>query len=111
MICGIHAELLKAAGNAALMSLHAVLFSAWNTDIIATDWKRGLLVHLWEEKGDREDCNSNRRVMLLSVPGKVFARAILESICHHLLELKCPEQSVFTPKGSTFDHILALCSY
>ena len=53
MICGIHAELLKAAGNAALMSLHAVLFSAWNTGIIATEWKRGLPVHFWEEKGDR----------------------------------------------------------
>ena len=30
-ICGIHAELLKAGGNAALVSLHAVLYSAWNT--------------------------------------------------------------------------------
>ena len=29
-ICGIQAELLKAVGNAVLMSLHAVLCSAWN---------------------------------------------------------------------------------
>ncbi len=29
-ICGIHAELLKAGGNAVLVSLHAVLCSAWN---------------------------------------------------------------------------------
>ncbi len=33
-ICGIHAELLKAGGNAVLVSLHAVLYSAWNTGII-----------------------------------------------------------------------------
>ena len=33
-ICGIHAELLKAGGNAVLMSLHAVLCSTWNTGII-----------------------------------------------------------------------------
>ena len=32
-ICGIHAELLKAGGNAALVSLHAVLCSACNTGI------------------------------------------------------------------------------
>ena len=29
-ICGIYVKLLKAGGNAALMSLHAVLCSAWN---------------------------------------------------------------------------------
>ena len=45
-ICGIHAELLKAGVNAALVSLHAVLCSAWNTGIIPTDWKRGLVVPL-----------------------------------------------------------------
>ena len=42
-ICGIHAEFLKAGGNAALESLHVVLCSAWNTGIIPTDWKRVLL--------------------------------------------------------------------
>ena len=42
-ICGIHAEFLKAGGNAALVSLHVVLCSAWNTGIIPTDWKRVLL--------------------------------------------------------------------
>ena len=36
-ICGIHAELLKSGGNAALMVFHAVLCSAWNTGIIPTD--------------------------------------------------------------------------
>ena len=57
-ICGIHAELLKAGGNAALVSLHAVLCSAWNTGIIPTDWKRGLVVPLCKGKGDRQDCNN-----------------------------------------------------
>ena len=42
-ICGIHAELLKAGRNAVLVS-YAVLCSAWNTGIIPTDWKRGLVV-------------------------------------------------------------------
>ena len=48
-ICGIHAELLKAGGNAVLMSLHPVLCSVWNTGIIPTEWKRGLLVPLERE--------------------------------------------------------------
>ena len=49
-MCVIHAELL--------MPLHAVLCSAWNTGIIPTDWKRGLVVPLWKGKGDRQDCNN-----------------------------------------------------
>ena len=76
-ICGIHAELLKAGGDAALVSLHAVLCSAWSAGIIATDWKRGLVVPLWKGKGDRQDCNNYRGVTFLSVPGKVFARITL----------------------------------
>ena len=57
-ICGIHVELLKAGGNAVLMSLHAVLCSAWNTGIITTDWKRGLVGPLWKGKGDCQHCNN-----------------------------------------------------
>ena len=45
---------------------------------------------------------------LLSVPGKIFARIILERVRHHLLEHQRPEQSGFTSKRSTIDHILAL---
>ena len=47
--------------------------------------------------------------MLLSVPGKVFARIILDRVHHHLLEHQRPESSGFTPKRSTIDRILALC--
>ena len=72
-ICGIHAEILKAGGNAALVSLHAVLCSAWNTGIIPPDWKRVLGVPLWKGKGDRLDCINYQEVTQLSVPGKVFA--------------------------------------
>ena len=36
-ICGIHAELLNAGGNAVLVSLHAVRCSVWNTGIIPTN--------------------------------------------------------------------------
>ena len=57
-ICGIHAELLKAGGNAVLMSLHAVLCSIWNTGIVPTEEKGGLVVPLWKGKSDRQDCNN-----------------------------------------------------
>ena len=68
------------------MSLHAVLYSDWNTGIIPTDWKRTLVVPLWKGKGDRQACNNYRVVMLLSVPGKGFAQVIIEWVRHHVLE-------------------------
>ena len=105
---GIHAELLNTRENAVPVSLHAVLCSARNTGVIPTDWKRGLFIPLWKGKGDRQDCNNYRGVTLLSVPGKVFARIILDRVRHHLLEHQRPEQSDFTPKRSTIDRILAL---
>ena len=107
-VCGIHAELLKAGGPTVLLHLHAVLCSAWSTGVIPADWRRGLVVPLWKGKGDRLECSNYRAVTLLSVPGKVFARVLLERIRHHLLAYQRPEQSGFTPKRSTIDRILAL---
>ena len=45
---------------------------------------------------------------LLSVPGKVFARIILDWVHHHLLEHQSPEQSGFTPMRSIINCIHAL---
>ena len=46
--------------------------------------------------------------MLLSVPGKVFARIIIDGVHHHLLEHQCPEQSGSTQMRSMIDRILDL---
>ena len=40
--------------------------------------------------------------------GKVFARIVLDRVCHHLLDHQRSEQSGFTPKRSKIDRILAL---
>ena len=45
---------------------------------------------------------------LLSVPGTVFARIILDWVRHHLLEYQTSKQLGFTPKRSMIDRILAL---
>ena len=97
-ICGIHAELLKVGENDVLVSLHAVLCSAWNTGIIPTDWKRGLVVRLWKGNGDCQKCNNSRVVMMLSVPGKVFAQIIIDGVLHNLLEHQRLEQLGFAPE-------------
>ena len=107
-ICGISPEFLKCGGEAVLKRLHAVICSAWDTGVIPSDWKRGLVVPLWKGKGDTLDCNNYRGVTLLSVPGKVFARIIRDRILPCLMAGQRPQQSGFTAKKSTIDRILAL---
>ena len=106
--CGIHVEMLKAGGEPALMALHNLFCSIWDSGVVPTDWKRGIVVPIWKGKGDTRECNNYRGVTLLSVPGKAFARVILNRMRPQLLKHQRPEQSGFTPKKSTVDRILAL---
>ena len=58
--CGIYADILRAGGAAALLQLHTLLCSIWNTEIIPTDLRRGVVVPIWKEKGDTQECNNYR---------------------------------------------------
>ena len=116
--CGICAEMLKAGRAAVFLWLHTLLCSIWNTGVIQTDWRRGVVVPIWKGKGDTQECNNYRGVSLLSVPGKVLARILLDRVCQKLLTHQRHEQSsqqllscCFTPEKSTVDRILALCSH
>ena len=71
-VCSISAELLKAGGEAMIRGLHAVLTAVWHSGTIPPDWKKRLVVSVWNGKGDRHDCNNNYGVTLLSLPGKVL---------------------------------------
>ena len=91
-----------------LVSTVCAAASIWNMGIIPTDWRRGIVVPIWKGKGDTEECNNYRGVTLLSVPGKVLARILLERVRQKLLTHQRHEQPGFTPKKSTVDRILAL---
>ena len=104
-ICNISAELLKAEGETMIRGLHAVLTAVWHSITISPDWKRGLVVPIWKDKGDPQDCNNYREITLLSVPGKVLAHLLLMRVRSHLLKYQRPEQSGFTPGKSTTDRI------
>ena len=54
------------------------------------------------------NCNNYCGITLLSVPGKVFARLLLNRIRDHLILTKRPEQAGFTAKKPKIDRILGL---
>ena len=53
-------------------------------------------------------CNKYRRIPLLNVPSKVFARLQHNHIRDHLIHTEQPEQTGFNLKRSKIDRILGL---
>jgi len=43
-----------------------------------------LIVHIYKRKGDRSVCDDHRTISLLSIPGKILARVILNQLVKHV---------------------------
>ena len=47
---------------------------------VPNDWVRAIVVPLYKGKGDRNDCKNYRGISLLSIPGKVYGRILIERV-------------------------------
>ena len=81
---------------------------AWSSEQIPEDWRRGIILPFWKNKGDKLICDNHRGITLLSVPGKVFARILLSRASAAIANNRRPQQAGFTPNRSTADHITTL---
>ncbi|VDO50889.1 unnamed protein product [Schistosoma margrebowiei] len=72
----IPAEALKADVAATARILHILFIKIWDEEQVPTDWKEGLLIKI-PKKGDLSNCDKYRVITLLSIPGKVFNRVLL----------------------------------
>ena len=75
----IPAEAIKADIETSTEILRDLFGKIWEQDEIPTEWKEGYPVKL-PKKGDMQECNNYRGIMLLSVPGKVLNRVILDRL-------------------------------
>ena len=80
---------------------------AWMEGKTPEDWSKGLITPVFK-KGDKLDPANYRAITLLSIPGKVFCRMILnriqETIETHLME----EQCGFRSSRGTTDAVFAV---
>src|SRR5262249_32602748 len=60
------------------------------------------------KKGDKQECNNSRRISLLSVPGKVFTRVILNRIVDRVDEALRDNQCGFRKGGGCSNQIFFL---
>ena len=70
-------DLLKLCKTTLLHSLHVLLCQCWQEGAVPQDMRDTKIITLFQNKGERSDCNSYRGISLLSVIGKVFAKVIL----------------------------------
>ena len=103
----IPAEAIKADLNTAVDMLHSLLTKIWEEEKIPEDWKEGTIIKL-PKKGDLTNCNNYRGIMLLSVPGKVLNRIILDRMSAAVDPLLRDQQAGFRSNRSCADQIATL---
>ncbi len=104
---GIPPEALKTDIQTSTEMLYPLLLKIWEQEKVPEDWKRGYLVKL-PKKGDLSSCTNWRGIMLLSIPGKVLSRIILDRLKTALDKKLREEQAGFRKDRSCTDHIATM---
>ena len=73
----IPAEAIKGDIETAVQMLYSLFSKIWEEEEVPAQWKEGIIIKL-PKKGDLRDCSNYRGIMLLSTPGKVLNRILLE---------------------------------
>ena len=72
----IPAEALKVDIRTNVELLYPLFIKIWIEERVPTEWKEGYLINLLK-KGDLISCSNYRSITLLSIPGKVINRVLL----------------------------------
>ena len=104
---GIHPELLKRGSEGLLQRLLEIITESWRKGKVPQDWKDAQLVTIFK-KGDRRVCGNYRGISLLSIPGKVFARILLNRLTQHAEKFLPEAQCGFRAGRGTSDMIFSL---
>ena len=85
-----------------------VINIVWIKKTIPDDWRRGIILPFWKNKGNKEVCSNHRGITLLSIPGKMFAMILLERIRPTFHNHRRSEQAGFTAGRSTTEQMFAI---
>ena len=104
---GIPAEALKADVEMTANMLLPVFKKIWEEEEIPADWKEGHIIKL-PKKGDLSNCDNYRGITLLSIPGKIFNRILLERMKGPVDKILRDNQAGFRSNRSCTDQIATL---
>ena len=104
---GIPAEALKADLETSVEMLHPLFMKIWEEEQVPSEWKEGYLIKI-PKKGDLSNCSNYRGITLLSIPGKVFNRVLLNRMKKAVDPLLRDQQAGFRTNRSCTDQIATL---
>ena len=100
----ITTEVIKAAGEPMIAMLDKISTKVWNEEKSPKDWSRMLVAPI-HKKGDKRDPANYRAIALLSIPGKIFLRVLLNRMKYKIEEKIKETQYGFRPGRGTVDAI------
>ena len=103
----IPAEALKSDIEITANMLHLLFKKIWEEEQVPMDWKEGYLIKI-PKKGDLSKCENYRGISLLSVPGKVFNRVLLNRMKDAVDAELRDQQAGFRKDRSCTDQIATL---
>ena len=103
----IPAEALKSDIEATTSMLYLLFKKIWEEEQVPMDWKEGHLIKI-PKKGDLSKCENYRGITLLSIPGKVFNRVLLNRMKDAVDAQLRDQQAGFRKDRSCTDQIATL---
>ena len=80
----ISVEIYKEDGSAQTGKLLTLIQLIWVKEQLPQDFNDAFIIHIYKRKGNRQACDNNRRISLLSISGKILARVLLNCLNNHL---------------------------
>jgi hypothetical protein len=90
-----------------MLFLRAVIQQVWTGETLPRSWTEGLLCPVYK-KGDKLDCKNYRRICLLNVTYKVFAKILYDRLLPHANAAVQHYQAGFQSDKSTTGQLFAL---
>ncbi len=103
----IPAEALKGDIDTSTEMLYNLIGQIWEKEEVPQEWKDGLIIKL-PKKGDLSRCENYRGIMLLSAPGKVLNKILLQRLKAKVDNKLRDHQAGFRAERSCTDQIATL---
>jgi hypothetical protein len=99
--------MLKTDPRESTKALDELFNRIWTSEEVPDSWKKGVIVKL-PKKGDLSVCGNWRDINLLSVPGKIFCRVLLQILKQSIERVLREEQAGFRSGRCGTDQIFIL---